>query len=524
VLVDRGAADGLLLQDRVTFRARDGQVFEGAISELQPRSAVVLLDDPSRVPPPGTRGIVRIPSSRRAAAPAPPAQPVPPVQPGAQEPVVAPREPLPWQNPDEEWQEGEPLLARVRAVRPAERAPRITGRWYAIGDALGSSEGSRSDVFLRTGAGGEYENPFGDGGVLKLDGELNWRDVDVPDDDDDERARGRLDRLSYTWGGTRFAPTRVEAGRFLQHALPEFGVLDGIEVVQRTRGGASFGGSVGYMPEPDAEQSTGTDLQFAGFYRWVNDESETVSAAAGYQKTFHDFDADRDLFVAKLDVVPRDAWSFRSTLWVDVYGSSDDEKGSGVEVTQAYVQTGRTWNDGGSIGITYTHFAFPEIEREEFLPVADDQLADDHSERIALLARKPLGDTWAANIALGAWMDEEDEGGDVELGFDSNGSWTDGGRLELAGFATEGDSASLVGGRFSFGRAWDANRWHVDYEFQRDLFEGFSSDNNELPEHKLRAAIDWYTESGWSFSAHAEGLLFDEETGYGVGFYVQRSF
>jgi hypothetical protein len=40
----------------------------------------------------------------------------------------------------------------------------------------------------------------------------------------------------------------------------------------------------------------------------------------------------------------------------------------------------------------------------------------------------------------------------------------------------------------------------------------------------VRAAYYCNTESGWSFSAHAEGLLFDEETGYGVGFYVQRSF
>ena len=96
--------------------------------------------------------------------------------------------------------------------------------------------------------------------------------------------------------------------------------------------------------------------------------------------------------------------------------------------------------------------------------------------------------------------------------------------LELAGFADKGRFTSTVGGRCSYGHTSGSARWHVDYEFARHLFEGFGSDNNELPQHRLRASWDWTTESGWSASLHVEGQLFDDETGYTAGFYVQRSF
>ncbi|MBI5361776.1 MAG: hypothetical protein HZA53_01270 [Planctomycetes bacterium] len=510
-LVDRGSSDGLALQDRVTFRARDGRAFEGVVSELQERTAVVLLDDPSAVLAAGTKGEARVPSSRFARSEAPAAQPAP---------VPA----LPWRNRDEEWTQGEPLLARVRAVRPNERAARITGRWYAIGDVLGSSEGPRSDLFLRAGAGATYENPFGDGGVLHVDGEANWRRIEVPDADDDEGTRLRLDRLSYTWGGTRFDATRVEAGRFLQHAVPEFGVLDGVEWSRRLAGGSAFGASFGFLPEPDAEQSTLDDVQMAIFGRWVADESETCTATAGFQKTFHDLAADRDLVVAKLELVPRDAWTLRGTVWIDLYGATDAAKGAGIEVTQAIVDTGRRWSDGTALNLAYVHRAFPEIERDEFLPVTDAQLANDHVERVALRGTKPLARTWRANVDLGAWIDEDDDGADGELGFVFDDVLVEGGGLELAGFADKGRFTSSVGGRCSIGRTRGASGWHLDYEFARHLFEGFGSANNELPQHRLRASWDWSTASGWSCSAHVEGQVFDDETGYTAGFYLQRSF
>jgi hypothetical protein len=54
--------------------------------------------------------------------------------------------------------------------------------------------------------------------------------------------------------------------------------------------------------------------------------------------------------------------------------------------------------------------------------------------------------------------------------------------------------------------------------------QGFSSQNNELPTHRLSADFDWHTLSGWSFSFHSALLLYDHEEGWTVGLYLQKGF
>ena len=231
-----------------------------------------------------------------------------------------------------------------------------------------------------------YENVTGNADSLHFDGEANYRNTDVPDDDDQRESRLRLDRLSYALGGHRFAPQRFEIGRFLHYGMSEFGVVDGVEWNVRRDEGDRFGLSAGFLPEPDLDHDTGSDFEVSGYYRWVPDESEEFSLAGAYQKTFHDGDADRDLVVGKLVYFPRDSWSFHGTTWIDFYTEGDDDKPF-VELTQAYLDSGRDWQNGASFHVTFSHLAFPQMDRDEFLPVTDDQLADDHSERLALDGR-----------------------------------------------------------------------------------------------------------------------------------------
>src|SRR6201988_4439863 len=98
-------------------------------------------------------------------------------------------------------------------------------------------------MFARAGTVLLVENFMQKGGDLYFDAETNYRDTDVPDDDDDQDTLLRLERFSYAWGGNRFAADRYEVGRFLQHDMPEFGVLDGGEWTRRLSGGDIFGGS-----------------------------------------------------------------------------------------------------------------------------------------------------------------------------------------------------------------------------------------------------------------------------------------
>lgn len=518
-LIDRGSSDQLALGDLVRFLPREGGVFSGTVAELEERAARVELHDRDFGPAPGTRGKVAIPRARLAPQAKARLRPAP--KRGAR-PGETPAGPPVFENQDAEWQEGEPLLARVRPVRPEERAVRVTGRSYAILDHTQASEDDRHDTFGRLGGGMVIENPFGRGDRLHADAEWNYRHVDVPDDDDEEDVELRLDRLSYTSGGDRFAAEGFELGRFLQQGMVEFGVLDGAEWIVRRRNGHRYGASIGYLPELDQEYQTGSDFQVAGFYRWVADETEELSASAGYQKTFHNGNADRDLVVASIARAPRAGWTFFGTFWLDLYTDGDDEKGTLAGLTQAYVTTGKRWEGGSSFDVVYSHQEFPEIDRHEFLAVDDAQLADDHAERIALTSGVQVSREVRMLTGLGGWVDEDEEGGDAEFGFELSDFLSERGFADVVGFVTRGRFQTSLGGRLSAGRYTGSGRWAFDYEFSQNRLDGFSSANDDLPQHRLRFSSD-HAWGAWDLSWRIEGLVYDDEEAVTLGLYLQRS-
>src|SRR5690606_29464068 len=215
VVVDRGERDALQPGDTVFLHPRDGDTLQGRVRAVAPRRAEVDLIGARALPPVGTAGVVLVPVERlekpaRAPAPALPPRP-------------------PWENEDAEHTPDQPLLAGVDVLHPEQRPLRVGGRYYLYSEHTTYSDDDRSDRFTRAGFDVFWENPFGEGGLLEFDGELNARRAELPDLDDEDRGKGRLDRLSYTWGGTRFEAQRHQVGRFLQRGLPEFGVLDGWE-------------------------------------------------------------------------------------------------------------------------------------------------------------------------------------------------------------------------------------------------------------------------------------------------------
>jgi hypothetical protein len=520
--IDRGSADGLAVGDHVQFWPRDGSTYNGVVAILGERSAEIEIADHTHVPAAGTRGDARVPHERFTPQTPPPAEPAP----SAAAPLAGAESAQhpPWSNTDPDWKPGDPLLARVRPLRPEERPRSIHGRIYGIVDQIWSTEDDRTDSFFRAGAEVWYENLTGHGDRLQVEGELNYRNTDVPDTDDEMKTRMRLDRLSYSRGGTRFEPMRWEFGRFLQRGMPEFGVLDGVELGMRTGGGDHIGASFGFMPEPNAEMNTGDDLQFATYYRWVRDESEQLSFAAGYQKSFHELAADRDLFVANFRYLPNEGWNVTSTAWIDLYGDTDVAKGAGVELTQMYTSFGRSWRDGSSVSLVYSHLAFPDIERDEFLPVLDTQLADDHNDRLAITSNMYVGDTTHVRAGAGGWVDQEEDGYDAELGLGFDDLVADRSTCEFTGFLTSGRFVSSFGGRFLLSVYGDNSRWSAGYELAQNHFDGFSDDNDDLPQHRVRLGGDWNTVSGWSVSVHGDVSLWDQENAITLGMYLQRSF
>jgi hypothetical protein len=516
--VDRGADDGLAEGDRVLFYPRAGGVQEGTVLRVGPRSAEVELADPAFAPPPGTRGQALVPSSRLA-PPVPP-ESGPPAQAGEPKAVA---EHAPWPERDDGYQEGEPLLARVRPLRPDQRPARTSGRVYTVDDFVASSEDDRESGLYRLGAETLYENTFGHGERIHLAGELSYRHTDVPDDDDERDTTLRVDRLSYEWGGTRFEDTAWEVGRFLQNGMPELGVLDGVEWGQRRADGDRYGFSAGFLPEPDFEYQSWADLQFAGYYRWVYDESERFSAAAAYQKSFHHDDADRDLLLGQLSYLPLVGWTFLGTAWVDLYTDSDTAKGPGLGLTQVYARAGHRWARGSTLDLVYTHLAFPDVERNEFRFLPDDELRANHSERLALDLRTPLTERSRLRSQVAAWIDEDEEGGDALLALAFEDALIERGLLDLAVYGTGGDYSSTLGARASLGRRTEHGTWRLDYDFASHHLYGFGDDNDDLPQHRLRGARDFHGER-WSFSGYAEVGLWDDENSVAVGFFLERRF
>ncbi len=517
VVVDRGTADLLRVGDRVFFRPRDGGLHGGLVTQVEERTAVVELQGAGFPAEPGVRGFVRIPAARSAPQAAKPKR----------RPRTAPAEGekrSEWSNPDEEYEQGQPLLARVRPLRPQERPRSYSGRWYTTFDQIRSTEDDRSDAFYRLGGSLRVENLTGSGDRLNFDGELNYRDTDVPDNQDQNAKRFRLDRMAYSWGGTRFEPTRVEFGRFLHFGMPEFGVLDGAEWSTRTDSGDRFGVSAGWLPEPDLNYESGSDFAVSAFYRWVHDESERLSAAIGFQKSWHNTNADRDLAVVNFNYLPDDGWQLVSSAWVDIYTDGDDLKDQGPELTQALINLSHAWSAQTSVGLRASHIAFPQIDRQEFIAPQPGDFVDAHVDRVGVFARTALSRATRLRADVGMWSDEDDSGGDAELALELDSAWWGGSVLGASVFGVNGQFSDALGGR-GYMRRWDADGgWSLEYELANNDLVGFTSQNDDLPQHRVRAQWDHVSIDNWSVRLSLDAQLWDTEHSLVASVHVNRSF
>jgi hypothetical protein len=519
VLVDRGERDRVRIGDEVVLAPSQGGTFRGKVIEVTERSAVVEMRDPGFAPAPGTRGEVLVPRARTAPRPVErqpasrPAQPQPQPQ-GQPQTQTQPQAPQ-WRDPDPGFKPDMPLLAQVRSQDPKERTPQIIGRDYMYGAFSYVPGESTNNSFFRVGTDLRFVNTFGEGEVLRVNPELVWR----TEQDDKTGFDLVLRRLSYARGGTRFAKDRWEFGRFLQHGLPELGILDGAEWTHRLDGGHRVGASAGFMPEPDDDFEAFHDFQIAGYYQWVNDVTETLVLTGGLQKSFHHSHGDRDLFLGKLRYVPGDGWDFSAVTWVDFYYGHDNLKTSNVEITQAMVSLTRFWQDGDRIDLTYGRLLWPEMLRREFLPVDANQIEDDHLDQLRLSG---VGGAFHGLAAV--WNDEDRPGGSVEAGTHTTDLGFPGSRADLTAFATRARFAWVLGARATIGRTIDDTRWDLLYELANHHMDGFPSDRDDLFQQRMRGTLGFFLGHGWDLSLHAEGNHFDSDFAASVGIAIQRSY
>lgn len=538
--VDRGARDGLVVGDAVLLFPRNGGARRATVVQVEDRSSVLELDaagDTTGLVP-GVRGETRLPAERFAdpveedAADGDEEQPEtsettsrerPPIGGTAEEPVPELERP-PWEYQDDGWRPGMPLLSRIRAVRPEDRARRVSGRGYLILDRTWTTEDEREDSQVRLGTSLLIENPFKLGGEVRFDGEYDRRMTEIPDDPDENETYPRVERISYAWGGGRFAPDRFEVGRFLQRTLPEFGVVDGIQWERRLASGDRWGASLGYLPELNFDFDSGDDLAVAAWYHWAVDSDERLTVTNGFQKSWHEGKPDRDLLVTKVRYLPLEGWNFHGTTWIDFYGSEDDAKDSGPEVTHAILTGSKDFDGKRQMDVTFRRLRFPELLRTELLPVAEEQLANDRYDRLSAGGWTEMRGDRRLHGEVGVWDDEDDSGGDLQLGLIFQDWLWSGSRTNLTGFATLGRFSTSGGARVDFGVGDSDGRWDFLYEASLHRQEGFTSAIDDFAQHRLRGSRSLYSFNGWSVFFDLEAQVYDDEGAFSIGLHLEESF
>ena len=503
VYLDSGRESGIAPGDKVRVSTLEGAPRFGKVTTVSRTSARAVLAQGTEGLDVGARGVVFVPKERLATPPSPAPTPeasLPPKGEPLSQPQPRALEHPPWTAPPEEWSAITPLLAPAHGVPPEERPRRWSGFLASSADWTRDSAGAEEREFLATSIefDGRVENPFGHGGELGLDVEGFTRRSDVAGTSEHD-SRLRVDRLSYAFGGVRGDRDRGELWRFLQREFPEFGFLDGIEYVRRTHA-LSLGASVGFLPEPDDVFRTGNDFEAALFGRYESDEARSLVLGAGFQKTWHEGAADRDLFAAQFELHHSASTSITSSALVDLYTSGDELKGAGPELTQLFCNASHRTAAGHGVGLFLSRFRFPELERNEFDDVAAEVIANAVNDRVGL-------DGW---LALGAhaqlygraerWSDQDDSGGSAR----ARVTWRDalgvGSPFLLELYSSAGKFSDSTGLRVSLRKRLDSGSLALSWDCTR--FEQDDVDE-ALLQHALRAEADFALGTRWSLATYA---------------------
>lgn len=499
--LDRGSLSGVALSDRVQILPVVGQVLECTIQSVTERESWVRTDASGQIAP-GTRAVIHIPKGR----------------------IDSEREPLDWDTDPIAWDTDMPLLAEWPSVTPEARPRKVRGRWYVMGEFADDALYDQEYSLGRAGLNVEVENAFGRGGTLEFDGEILLRSAHTDDSADLSESDLRVDRMSYVMDGRGGSGRRYAYGRFLQAEVPEFGVLDGVQVVQRLGNSDLVGVSIGLMPQTHEDLATGEDVQVATFYRHTRGSNEQFSLLGAYQKSWHRGQADRDLLLANARWYPGEGLTAWSSAWIDLYDSSDTLKGSGAELTRWNAGLGKTFGRSGALHATISEFRFPELLRDAPPLLGAEDLAEDRTRRLSLSGWARLSDRTRLSARADRWSDETHSGSGGELGLRVRDLGFEDDLLTIALTKQEGLYGDIAGVRSTYGRYGPRGGWGVTWETGTHETAGFFGEQASLDQDRLRLFFDRHTKAGWDLSLYAEQRTGDDRDSLLIGFYLQRGF
>lgn len=507
--IDRGLVDGLRQGDTVTIYVPSGNPMTGQVTSLAQRSATVTAAGSSGQVDVGVRVEIRVPSGRTSTD----------QDNQAGQKVEHP----PWENSIDNWPTDKPLLAPVSGLTAADRPTTVSGRMYAFSDMVWDNERSNSSVFSRAGLDLRVGNAFGYGGRMRFDIEGNQFDFSSDDGlSDDSGGDVRLDRLSYAIGGDRYRPVRVEAGRFLQHEFPQFGVLDGAEVSMRLSNGHRFGSSLGYMPILyGSNAGTGDDLQSAFYYRAVS-KDEKSNLGAGFQKSWHNGEADRDLLVLEGSTRSENGFYFHSSAWIDFYDANDPAR-DGTELSRVVASGSYRSKSGDGWLLSLSQFRFPDLLQQQVFDPNALVYTDKEVRRADVTAFHKFNKTSTGTARAHFWNDEDNSGGGGELRWDLRDLWIERSRVGAAVYMSKGQFSDVVGLRLNGGLNTSYGYLRLMWNTASYANAAFTNDNSDLMQHRARLSYDTSFSRTWSLSLYGELRSGDEQDSRSAGFYLQKS-
>jgi hypothetical protein len=530
VYFDKGRLAHISEGDMVLIYSEHGPQVQAIVRSVAKMSGRAELQQTGTTLAVGDRAEVLVPTERISAA----KSPVEPTPAEAPAPLPAPGqgqglgtqalpEHAPWQSEFGDVDDETPLLAPVHLIKAEDREVRLHGRSWFDYTTTDDKEGTHTKYSsMRSGFDVTMENAFGKGGALELDIDYfmrSFQEDGAPDDDDSSL---RVDRLNYLYGGDLDNPASWRVGRFLSQGMPEFGLIDGVEYRMRSVSGGSWGASFGAFPEPHDQLSTGDDLEVSVFKGWVF-QDETATLDAGFQKTWHKGNADRDLLVLTSSWRPSLRTFLYASLWMDMYGANDKVK-SGLDITQ-FIANG-SWRSkaGDGVGVTLSHFSFPELLRNEFDQVTAEQLANNSVTRVGVNAWRGVGEGLKLSGRADRWTDQDDSGGRLEGTFSARNRLFDDGDLSMSVYQNNSKYASGPGVRLTATKDTTKGWLRISYETSETTNNDFFGEQETLAHDVIRASWDLSLGKNWDLSLTFEQRAGDAEDASTLGFFLQRRF
>lgn len=514
VYLDHGRDQGLTVGTIVQLFPPGSAPVDAEIRAVSQTSARAELQPGVPLPPVGTHGEATVESETVAQGSQDPQSPKP----------AAPAHP-PWSRQEGARETDQPLLVPTYSQRPEDRPAKLDGRLFGYAQWSRDRGGDRQNDYLlaRLGIRADATNYLGYAERTRFAGEIDDRRVMLADRPDEDNLTGRIDLLSVAFGTEEWAATGVEVGRFYSNGLPEIGLVDGVEVIERFQGGVRIGGGVGSYPRPFPARDSGDDLGVHLFVDYVADERRSFAAAVGLQKTWHKGAPDRDLLLLRVDSRPIDRMWLLASAKIDYYTNGDTIKGSGPELTEFLGQARYDGSQAGA-GIVFSRFAWPELKRAEYQFLPDELVRDGHVDRLSLNGSLRPSKPLSLRARLDFWRDQANSGTAYGLDVDWRGMPRATSVLSASLYATDGGYSAGPGVRLLYRDRIGSVDWRAGYRWHRydinTLVSGSETYTRQSAELGLSTPISW---SG-DLDVSLERWFGDGEDTIAFGLYMQWRF